>query len=122
MTTPYIALYIDTVNRNRFVIASDFARFATIDEMMQEKYGSPCTGARKLLNSNGNLKYAKMLRKSVEELYKKAKQLINEVELGMYDEEQMYEAEFKIAFCLAAIEDAQLARILEKDDDYSVGR
>ena len=70
----------------------------------------------------GKALYAKMLRKSVEELYKKAKQLINEVELGMYDEEQMYEAEFKIAFCLAAIEDAQLARILEKDDDYSVGR
>ena len=63
MTTPYITLYIDTVNRNRFVIASDFARFSTIDEMMQEKYGSPCSGARKLLNANGNPKYAKMLRK-----------------------------------------------------------
>lgn len=70
----------------------------------------------------GKALYAKMLRKSVEELYKKAKQLINEVELGMFDEEQMYEAEVKIAFCLAAIEDAQLARILEKDDDYSMGR
>lgn len=67
--------------------------------------------------------YAKMLRKSVEDLYNKAKQLINEVELGMYNEEQMREAEVKIAFCLAAIEDVQLAKILEKDiDTNELGR
>ena len=63
--------------------------------------------------------YSKMLRKSVDELYKKAKNLINQVELGVFDEQQMYVAEMKIAFCLAAIEDAQLARILEKDVDVN---
>ena len=55
--------------------------------------------------------HEKLLREDAEKLYKQAKKLMQAVELGQFNEEQMAEAEFKITHLLGEIED--LHKVLE---------
>lgn len=57
--------------------------------------------------------HCKLLRENVDKLYKKACELINRVEKGEFDEEQMVKAERAIAHCLGAIDDIELVKELE---------
>ena len=57
--------------------------------------------------------HSELLREDVEKLYKKACKLINRVEKGEFNEEQMIKVERIIAHCLAAIEDVELVKEYE---------
>lgn len=57
--------------------------------------------------------HADLLAKSAKELYEKAISLIQRVESGEFNEEQMATVEYTIAHCLAAIEDIYM--VLERE-------
>lgn len=72
--------------------------------------------------------HAKLLKKDVATLYRKATELITRVELGEFNEEQMVEAEYRITHLLAAIEDLEkvldleLTPTPEDENDLSLSR
>lgn len=58
-------------------------------------------------------KHKKLLNERAEKLYNKAKEIYSNVEQGLYNEEEMAEAEYMLTHLLAAIEDYELALELE---------
>lgn len=59
----WIALYVDTTDVNKFVVASEDIGFSGINRLFREKYNKECYGVRSVLYSNGNAKYAKMIER-----------------------------------------------------------
>ena len=62
--------------------------------------------------------HAKLLRQRAELLHEKAMGLINRVEAGEFNEEQMAKVEYEVSHYLAAIED--LERVLEQAESLKL--
>ena len=68
----------------------------------------------KILNNPKEMDlHCKLLRENADKLYKKACDLINRIERGEFNEEEMEDVERIIAHCLGAIEDLELVKELE---------
>lgn len=91
------------------------AEYARVRDIFFGSEGERKNFENLMQNPNEREIHTELLKKSADELYERAMNLINRVEYGEFNQEQMERVERAIAHCLAAIEDVQLALVKSED-------
>lgn len=91
------------------------AEYARVRDVFFGSEGERKNFENLMQNPNEREIHTELLKKSADKLYEMAMDLINRVECGEFNQEQMERVEREIAHYLAAIEDVQLALVKSED-------